>query len=232
MLVSIVQRLRISPVEITVGARGSRLSKIQTQEVLSELQIAHPNIRFSPFWVQTTGDRDKKTPLWKVHSTDFFTKEIDKRQLSGEFRISIHSAKDLPSSLPDGLEIIAITKGISPLDSLVMRDGMTVENLPKRAKIGTSSKRRIDAIHALRSDFQAVDIRGNIEERLLLLEKQLVDALIIAEAALIRLSLTFLNRIQLRHVPEPLQGKLAVIALSHDEEAKKLFAPLDARTSA
>jgi len=214
--------------EIRVGARGSPLSKIQTKEVLSELQRFHPYVRFSPSWITTTGDKDLSTPLWKAQ-IDFFTKEIDEKQLRGNFRISIHSAKDLPSSIPEGLEIVAITKGVSSYDSLVMAQEMSVQTLPKNARIGTSSKRREAAIKALRSDLQTIDIRGSIQERLLLLENSSIDGLVIAEAALIRLKLTCLNRIFLEHEPEPLQGKLAIIARKEDNEMRTLFSCIDAR---
>ncbi len=214
--------------KITVGARQSPLSKIQTEEVLSEIQTIHPNIRFIPSWIITTGDKDQSTPLWKAE-TNFFTKEIDEKQLRGEFRISIHSAKDLPSPIQEGLEIVAITKGICPYDSLVMAKGMSIETLPEKAQIGTSSKRRDAAIKALRDDLQTVDIRGSIQERLLLLKTGSVDGLVIAEAALIRLRLASLNRIFLHYETELLQGKLAIIARKEDTEMKQLFSCIDAR---
>lgn len=216
---------------IVVGARGSPLSIAQCHEVLEELKQFHPHIAFHPIWVETTGDKDLRTSLRALEKTDFFTKEIDALQLSGGCRISIHSAKDLPEPLPRGLALAALTKGVDPSDSLLLRDGESLENLPLRAKIGTSSVRREKNIVSLRSDFVCVDIRGNIQTRLSLLDQGLVDGLIIAEAALIRLKLTHRNRIPLPGEGAALQGQLAVIAREDDEEMRALFRCIDVRRS-
>ncbi len=214
---------------ITVGARGSPLSRAQMQEVLEELRLHHPHIGFEPIWVETMGDRDLKTSLRSLEKTNFFTKEIDELQLLGGCRISIHSAKDLPSPLPKGLQLIALTKGVDPSDSVVLKHGMTLENLPQGAKIGTSSERREKNIKELRSDFVCVDIRGNIKQRLSLLDQGIVDGLVIAEAALIRLNLTDRKRIPLPGERAHLQGQLAILALEEDEEMQTLFQSIDTR---
>ena len=215
--------------DIAVGSRGSALAIRQVEEVGREITKVHPDIRLMPMWVVTSGDMDRSTPMWKVRQTDFFTKEIDERQLRGEFRLAIHSAKDLPSPIPKGLSIVAVTKGVDSKDSFVMRPSDRIETLPVSAKVGSSSKRREAVIIGLRSDFVPVDIRGTIDERLTLLDGGVVDALIVAEAALIRLGHTDRNRVVLPFETEPLQGKLAVIARSDDDEMAKLFAALDSR---
>ncbi len=215
--------------DITVGARSSRLSKEQVFEVWKEISAFHPSLRFHPLWTITGGDRDRTTPLWKVTKTDFFSQEIDEMLLRGEVRIAIHSAKDLPSPLPKGLCVIALTQGVDPRDSLVMRGNTTLETLPANARVGTSSKRREEALKKLRADLQAVDIRGTIDERLEQLQNGAVDAILVAEAALIRLKLTDLNRCLLDHDTEPLQGRLAVVARSDDSSMPLLFAPIDSR---
>ena len=107
---------------IKAGARGSALSRAQLEEVLHELRQYHPEVAFDPIWMETTGDIDLKTSLRHLEKTDLFTKEIDTLQLLGHCRISIHSAKDLPDPLPHGLELIALTKGVDPSDSIVLRD--------------------------------------------------------------------------------------------------------------
>ncbi len=216
-------------ISISTGARGSPLSRTQVAEVQLELNSIHPGIQLIPEWITTTGDIDKKTPLSEVYKEDFFTKEIDELQLAGRFKISIHSAKDLPKTLRKGLEIVAITRGVDPRDVLVLPEGYSYDTLPNNARIGTSSKRREDAIRTMRPDFIPTQIRGNIQERLQLLNENAVDALIMAEAALIRLQLTHLNRIYLDIEPEPLQGKLAVIAREGDREMKELFQAIDSR---
>jgi len=213
--------------KITVGARSSNLSKAQCEEVLSLLHHVHPDIEFVPTYLETTGDVDLITSLRTLGQTDFFTKEIDERQLKGEFRISIHSAKDLPMPLKKGLKIVALTKCLDCRDALVMRDGFSLESLPRGAKIATSSLRREECIKKLRTDFEFVDIRGTIEKRLQALNERLVDGVVIAEAALLRLNLGFYNRILLDCETVPLQGQLAVLARDDDLEMEKLFSSID-----
>jgi hydroxymethylbilane synthase len=214
---------------LTVGARDSLLSQAQVREVLCDLQHYHPHIEFLSLLIPTTGDLDLNRSLKSLDKTDFFTKEIDVMQLSGKCRLSIHSAKDLPEPLPKGLCIVALTKGLDPSDSLVLREGENISSLPPGAKIGTSSQRRDVAIKKLRQDFICVDIRGNIQKRLELLDAKIVDGVVVAEAALIRLQLIQRNRVLMEGDCAPLQGKLAILALEDDEEMRKLFACIDAR---
>ena len=214
---------------IRVGARGSLLSRVQLDEVLQELQQHHPHVNFQPVFVETTGDKDLKTSLKTLEKSDFFTKEIDALQLSGGCRISIHSAKDLPDPLPQGLKLVALTRGVDPSDSLVFRQGDTLDALPLGAKVGTSSARREQNILDLRSDLVCIDVRGTIPIRLALLDQGVIDALVIAEAALIRLQLTHRTRIPLPGERAALQGQLAVLALEDDDEMEELFACIDVR---
>lgn len=210
---------------IIVAARASPLSRAQVQEVLQEL----PGVHFECIYLETTGDKDLITSLKSLDRTNFFTKEIDALQLAGGCRISIHSAKDLPDPLPPGLALIALTRGQNSSDALVLREQETLFSLKKNAAIGTSSERREKAIRALREDLVCVDIRGSIDKRLSLLDAKAVDGVVVAEAALIRLQLTHLNRILLSGNTAPLQGKLAVLARSDDAEMRALFACIDCR---
>jgi hydroxymethylbilane synthase len=212
---------------ISVAARTSALSRAQVAEVLCELQRFFPKVQFSTRWIETRGDRDLKTSLRLLDKTDFFTREIDQMLLNQECRIAIHSAKDLPDPLPKGLSLVAVTKGVSPLDVLVTRKGETLPQLCG-AKVGVSSLRREEGIRQLLPHAQCVDIRGTIERRLAQLEEGLVDALVVAEAALIRLGLTDLSYIPLPCTPAPMQGRLAIIAREEDSEMRELFRCLDA----
>lgn len=214
---------------VKCGARSSPLSRAQVEEVLEELRQFHPKIVFEMLWVETSGDKDQRTSLRSLEKTDFFTREIDHAQLQGMCRIGIHSAKDLPDPLPKGLVLVALTKGVDPSDALVLRKGEDLQSLPQGAKIGTSSVRREKNVLALRSDLICVDIRGNIGQRLALLEKGRVDGVVIAEAALLRLRWTKHNRIPLGGDRAPLQGQLAVVAREGDEEMAALFASIDGR---
>lgn len=212
-----------------MGARNSPLSKVQVEEVYKELQQFYPGIKFQLVLVKTRGDNDKKTSLRDFDKTDFFTREIDQMQLSGECRIGIHSAKDLPNPLPAGLVIAALTAGVDKADSLVLRENTRLESLPQNAKIATSSVRREKNVKKLRADLTFVDIRGTIGERLQKLENKEVDGVVIAEAALIRLNLIHLNRVRLPGRGAPLQGKLAVIAREDDQEICTLFQVINER---
>ncbi|MEM8727150.1 MAG: hydroxymethylbilane synthase [Chlamydiota bacterium] len=210
--------------KIKVGARGSKLSRKQVEEVMRELRID-----YTVDYVETIGDRDLKSSLASMDKTDFFTREIDQKVLDRSCDVGIHSAKDLPDPLPAGLRLLALTTGVDSSDSLVMRQGERFERLKKGAIIGSSSLRRSEAIKRLRPDFQCIEVRGPIDARLALLGRGVMDGLVVAEAALIRLGLTGTNRMILPDETAPLQGKLAVIGRNDDQEMATLFHPIDKR---
>lgn len=214
---------------IKVAARSSNLSRAQLEEVEREIQGYFPQICFEPRWTKTHGDGDLTTSLRLLDKTDFFTREVDHLVLSGNCRIAIHSAKDLPQRLPVGLSLIAITRGVDGSDALVLGKNACLADLPIGARIGTSSLRREKAIKALREDLQCVDVRGTIEMRLSLLDSGKLEGLVVAEAALIRLGETKRNRLILAGKSAPLQGQLAVVARIEDQEMERLFAPIDTR---
>ncbi len=211
------------PKFLTVGARGSPLSRAQVWEVHRELRQYYPLIEFRPTWVVTRGDRDKLFPLSLLKDkTNFFTQEIDELQLQGAFRIAIHSAKDLPEPLEEGLKIVALTEGVDSSD-VVVYNGNTIRF---GGRIGTSSLRRRESLLQWRPDLCCIDIRGTIEERLEQLDKAQFDGVVMAEAALIRLSLTHRQRVTLQGGSTPYQGRLAVLALKTDQAMEVLFNPL------
>lgn len=212
-----------------VGARASPLAKAQVAEVAEALRVYHPEIVFSPIYLESTGDKDQNTSLRALGKTDFFTREIDQMLLQGQCRIAIHSAKDLPEPLPKGLTLVALTEGVDPSDALVMRSDSTFSNLPKGARIATSSERREEAVRSLRNDLTFIDLRGTIGERLKKLETGEAEGVVVAEAALIRLGLTHLNRIIIPNCTTQYQGQLAVLAREGDREAFDLFETLDSR---
>ena len=205
---------------ILTGSRASPLAQAQFDEIQKEVGC------LLPVWVKTVGDFDRTTSLRGLGKTDFFTKEIDEMVLSSKVRIAIHSAKDLPNPLPKGLRLVALTKGLDPRDSLVFRQEESLNSLALGSLIATSSQRREDVVKALRSDFSFTDLRGTIQERLLLLDTKKVDGLVVAEAALIRLKLTHLSRLILEGETTPMQGRLAVLARENDLEMRDFFAAL------
>ncbi len=214
---------------LKVGARSSPLSRVQVDEAQKLLRRHHTNIRFEAVYVETTGDQDKQTSLRGLDKTNFFTKELDELLLSEGCRVAVHSAKDLPEPILLGLEIVAITRGVDPADSLVLRHGETLETLRPGAVIATSSERREEVVRSLRPDLTFKDLRGNIGERLAQLESGAVDGVVLAEAALIRLQLTDRNRIRLPGPTAPLQGQLAILTRVDDTEMAELFRCLDTR---
>ena len=217
---------------IEVGARASPLSLVQVDEVLNELQQIHPDIEFHLSTLQTTGDQRQDISLRGLEKSDFFTRELDEMLLSHKCRITIHSAKDLPDPLPDGLTIAAITHGIAEWDSLVIRPNNSIESLPSGAIIATSSERREEAVRLLRPDLKFCDLRGTVDQRLKRLDNNSVDGVVVAEAALIRLGLTHMNRIRLPGKTTPFQGKLAVLARADDQEIISLISTIDCRCEA
>jgi len=213
-------------ITIAIAARSSPLSRAQVQEVLSAIQQFYPSIAFQPTFVETIGDKDQKTSLRGLEKTNFFTKEVDELVLNGQCRIGIHSAKDLPTPLAAGLTCFAITKGVDASDSLVFRPNECLESLAPGAVVATSSERREETVKIVRADLTFTDIRGTIHQRLQALETKKIDAVVIAEAALIRLKLTTLNRIRLPGTTTPYQGQLAIVGRTDDREMQDLFSCL------
>lgn len=212
--------------EIRVASRASALAQAQVNEVESELQRFVPDVHFVRQVLETWGDRDRLTSLRSMGKTDFFTRELDDLLLSGGCDIAIHSAKDLPEPLREGLVVVALTRGIDASDTLVLRPGETLATLPQGAVIATSSERREKAVRQLRPDLMFEDLRGTIAERLAKLQTGDVAGVVIATAALIRLGLN-LNCVVLPGETVPLQGRLAVVARADDQAMRELFAPLD-----
>jgi len=216
-------------VTLTVGARPSPLSRAQVKELYDALRIHHPHIRFDVHYILTVGDRDQATSLRTLGRTDFFTQDIDARVLDGRFQVGVHSAKDLPDPLTAGLSLFCLTQGVDPSDALVLPPGETLESLPKGACIATSSARREETVKQLRPDLSFRDLRGTIEQRLAKLHTGEAQGVVLAEAALIRLGLTHLNRIRLPGETTQGQGQLAVVGREQDRHLKTLFKCLDVR---
>ena len=221
--------MNLSVKKIKVGARASLLSRVQVDEVLAELKKHNPAAAFESTWVETAGDEDLKTSLKDLDKTDFFTKQIDELLLKGEIRAAIHSAKDLPSPLAERFVVAALTKGIDPSDVIVLPKNR--DSLQVGARIGTSSLRREKNVQAFRPDLTCVDIRGNIQKRLEMLDANLYDGVVMAEAALIRLGLTDRKRIPLPGPTAVNQGRLAVVVRKEDQEMIDFFRPIHLETT-
>lgn len=194
---------------IRIGTRPSALAYKQIEEIKALL----PHVHFRTVTIETTGDRDKYTPLGAVEKSDFFTGDIEDALIEGRIDAALHSAKDIEERPPEELCVAAMTSSISPCECLVSRGNRALDELPAGAVIGTSSRNRRDAVKKYRGDLVVKEIRGNVDDRIAQLDRGDFDAIIVAHAALIRLG--YEDRIAEMISPEviephPLQGRLAV----------------------
>jgi len=210
---------------IKVGTRSSRLALAQVDEIQTELK----GISFEVVTIETKGDKDKETSLSLRENSDFFTYEIEQALLNKQVDIAIHSAKDLEDSPPPELEIIALTMSLSPFDCLVSQGNLTLDTLPNLSKVGTSSQNRKNSLIKYRNDLIIKDIRGNIDERLAQLDRGEFEAVIVAQAALMRLgykkriSQVISSKIIKPHI---LQGRLAVQIRKDRDDLREIFAKI------
>lgn len=175
--------------EIRIGTRASALALWQAEWVKSELEKKYPGTTVSLTKIKTTGDKILDVPLAKVGGKGLFVKEIEEAMLRGEIDIAVHSMKDVPTFFPDGLHLGAITKREDPRDAFLSRNKVQFKDLPKGAKIGTSSLRRQAQLMNIRPDFEIHQLRGNVDTRLRKLKEGQYDAIILAAAGVKRLGL-------------------------------------------
>jgi uroporphyrinogen III methyltransferase / synthase len=211
--------------EIKVVSRASRLALLQVKEAM----LSFPEIQYSLTETDSLGDKDKKSSLMGNIPSDFFTRELDEAVLSGEADLAVHSAKDLPYPLPEGLIVAALLPALDQSDSLATTSGVTLNELPAGARIGTSSSVRMQEITKQRPDLSIVPIRGTIEERLSQLDEGKYDGVIIATCALIRLELEHRITEKLPFKTHPLQGHLALVTRNDNEPLNDVLSSKDCR---
>lgn len=175
---------------VTVGSRGSKLALIQTNWVISELKRFNPEYEFQIEKITTKGDKITDAPLSRLGGVGLFTKELEVALINKKIDIAVHSAKDVPTEIPEGLIIGATPKREDPHDVLISINNAPLEKLPDNARIGTSSLRRKAQLLASRPDLKILDLRGNLDTRLKKLEAEDMDAIILAHAGLIRMKYT------------------------------------------
>jgi hydroxymethylbilane synthase len=177
--------------QIRIGSRGSRLAIIQAQEVKKRLveRVGIDAARVEILTIVTTGDRIKDRNLTEIGGKGLFTKEIEDALLSGNIDLAVHSMKDLPAVIPNGLAIGAVLAREDPRDALVSSKARSIKSLPQEALIGSSSVRRTAQLKRRRSDLRFTSFRGNVDTRLKKLREGQVDATLLACAGLIRLGL-------------------------------------------
>jgi len=175
--------------KIKIGTRDSKLAIIQAEWVLTKVKEAVPGLKVSLIKITTQGDQDSSTPLEKFTHDGIFVKKLEKALLDGKIDFAIHSLKDLPTDIPNGLSLGAATSRLDPRDALISTAGQ-LDNLHQGAKIGTGSPRRAIQLLARRPDIEIGALRGNIGTRLRKIADGTFDGIIIAAAALIRLGWT------------------------------------------
>jgi hydroxymethylbilane synthase len=175
-------------VKLRIGSRGSQLALWQANHISALLRARGHEIEIEI--IHTTGDKITDVALAKVGTKGMFTKEIEEALAAGRVDLAVHSLKDLPTELPPGFEIAAITKREDPRDAFCSRHYASFQELPQRARVGTSSLRRQAQLKAVRPDLDIHPLRGNVDTRLRKLEQGEYDAIILASAGLKRLGKT------------------------------------------
>ena len=172
---------------LVIGTRGSQLALWQAEWVQGQLKNLAPDLSVVLKRIQTSGDKIQDVPLAKVGGKGLFVKEIEEALLRKDIDLAVHSMKDLPAVLPNGLTIICIPEREDPRDALLTRDGKNLDALPLGAQVGTSSLRRQAQLLHARTDLQIEMLRGNVDTRLRKLQENQFDAIVLAASGLKRL---------------------------------------------
>ena len=172
---------------LIVGTRGSQLALWQAEWVQRQLKAIVPDISVILKRIQTSGDKIQDVPLAKIGGKGLFVKEIEEALLRRDIDLAVHSMKDVPSALPEGLEIVCVPEREDPRDALIARKGHTLATLPVGARVGTSSLRRQAQLLHVRPDLEIAMLRGNVDTRLRKVREGHFDAIILAASGLKRL---------------------------------------------
>jgi hydroxymethylbilane synthase len=173
---------------VVLGTRGSKLAVQQSEWVQAQLHAMAPHVTVTLRKIQTSGDRILDVPLAQIGGKGLFVKEIEEALLSGEIDLAVHSMTDVPTELPEKLAILCVPPREDPRDALISRDGRSFVDLPRGARIGTSSLRRQSQLLHARPDLTIVMLRGNLDTRLKKLREGQFDAIVLAAAGLRRLA--------------------------------------------
>lgn len=175
---------------LVIATRGSRLALWQSEHIRDLIKQQHPDIDVELNVVVTSGDKIVDVPLAKIGGKGLFLKEIEETMLRGEAHIAVHSLKDVPTRMPDGLKLTAVTRREDVRDAMLSEKYADFESLPKGAVVGTSSLRRKMQLLSLRPDLTIKWLRGNVDTRIRKLKEGQFDAIILAAAGITRLELT------------------------------------------
>ncbi|MBP2628784.1 MAG: Porphobilinogen deaminase [Firmicutes bacterium] len=212
--------------KLVIGTRSSKLALWQANYIAECIRTEYPEIEVSLLHIMTTGDKILDVPLARIGGKGLFTKEIENAMLSGEIDLAVHSLKDMPTQLPPGLLLAAITDRVDPGDALISPKYGAIDNLPQGAKVGTSSLRRKAQLLKYRPDLRISDLRGNLDTRLKKMDTEELDAIILAVAGLRRLGWQDLITQVLPNdicLPAVGQGALAIEARTNDQEVRTML---------
>lgn len=213
--------------KIVVGSRGSKLALIQAESVVARIKAQTPHLDVSIRKIVTAGDRDHRTSLDRI-GIAVFVKELEEALLDGSIDIAVHSLKDVPTEIPQGLCLLVVTERLDPRDALVANKRLG--ELAAGSRIGTDSLRRSIQLHGYRPDLKVYSIRGNVDTRLRKVSSGQIDGILVASAAMLRLGMEdrITEYLSLEHfLPAVGQGALALEARADDTEIAKLIAPLN-----
>ena len=215
---------------IRIATRKSQLALWQAEFVGKRLQECHPGLEFELVTMTTQGDRVLDAPLAKIGGKGLFVKELEQSMMRQESDIAVHSMKDVPVELPEGLHIPVILEREDPRDAFVSNDYDSLEALPQGAVVGTSSLRRRCQLAELRPDLKILELRGNVNTRLAKLDQGDYQAIILASAGLKRLGMQ--ERIRETLAPQVMlpaiaQGAIGIECRQGDSEVESLLAALD-----
>jgi hydroxymethylbilane synthase len=216
-----------------VGTRASKLARLQTQIVVDNLKAQFPNQEIEEVAVTTGGDKVVDRPIAELGFRGVFVKELEDALMHGEVDFVVHSLKDVPTDIPDGLVIAAVLDREDPRDILATKTGKTFRALPTNAVVATSSRRRAAQLKQIRPDISFIDIRGNIETRLRKLDEDYCDGTLLAHAGLLRLGL--LDRVSQVFEPGELtpaagQGALAIECREKDRDLIQMLMTINDET--
>ena len=220
--------------KIVIGSRGSKLALWQAEWVKNELTNANKGIDFEIKIIKTKGDLVLDKPLPMIGGKGVFTKEIEEALLNEEIDIAVHSCKDLPTGMTEGLSLGAIPFREKPSDVLITKDGKGLDSISKDSVIASGSLRRSAQLLYYRKDLKIVDIRGNVPTRLRKFKESNWDALILAYAGLKRLDLLNENCVILNHkimLPAVAQGALALQIRADDKKIIQIISILNDKDS-
>ncbi len=212
--------------KIKIGTRKSKLALWQANYIKEKLQEKGHTVEL--VLITTSGDKILDVPLAKIGGKGLFVKEIEEALLRREIDMAVHSLKDVPMVLPEGLTLGAITERENPFDVLISKDNLTLENLPEGAKVGTSSLRRTVQIKRKRPDLKVESLRGNVDTRIRKLQDGLYDAIVLAYAGVKRMGFeSMITQVLEDFIPAVGQGSLAIEVREGDRDILDIVSFLD-----